>query len=92
MENFLRLPRWNQVLLEIYKSQNKPSYSQKLNRRLKASLTHIREIIKQLVAYKLVEVRPKHRIKRLVLTDRGRRVAASLQEIRYELNSINQNE
>ena len=91
MENVLRLPRWIHVLLEIYKSQNKPSYCQRINRRLKASLSHIREIIKQLVTYKLVEIRPKHRIKRLVLTDRGRRIAASLQEIRYELNSTNEN-
>jgi len=91
-ESALRLPRWNHVLLEIYKCQDKPSYSQRLNRRLKASLTHIREIVKQLEACNLIEVQPKQKIKHLVLTDKGRRIAASLQEVKFELNGTIQNE
>ncbi len=92
MNSDLRLPRWNHVLLEIYRCQDKPSYSQKLNRRLKASLTHIREIVKQLEEHDLIEIQPMHKIKCLVLTDRGRRIATSLQEVKCELNGTFQNE
>ena len=91
-ETSLRLPRWNQVLVEIYRNKDKPSYSQKLNRRLKASLTQIREIVKQLHSHELIEIQKRHKIKHLVLTEKGRRIAASLQEVKFELNGTNQNE
>jgi predicted transcriptional regulator len=59
---------------------------------LKASLTQIREIVKQLESHDLIEIQKRHKIKHLVLTERGRRIAASLQEVKCELNGVNQNE
>ena len=82
----LRLPRWNDVLLEIYKSGERNPYCEKLNRSLKASLTHIRDIVKSLAEHSLVEVKPNHKIKRLALTKRGKRVAVWIFQIKAELN------
>lgn len=84
---FLRLPKWNDVLLEIYRSPEKYRYCEKLNRSVKASLTHLREILHLLAVNNLIEILPSPKIKRIVLTEKGRRVALSVMEVRNALST-----
>jgi len=79
-------------LLEIYRTEDRNRYCEKLNRRIKASLTHIREIVRLLAKHSLIQIKPNHKIKRLALTERGKRVAALLQEIKLELDKTMYNE
>ena len=83
---FLTMPRWHDVLLQIYKSPDRERYCEKLNRAVKASRTHIREIVKLLARYNLIEVQPTKKTKRLCLTEKGRKVASFIMEIKAELN------
>jgi len=39
------MPRWNDVLVEIYNAMEQYRYCQKLTREVKGSLTYLREII-----------------------------------------------
>ena len=83
---FLTMPRWHDVLLEIYKSREQDRYCEKLNRAVKASRTHIREIVKLLAHHNLIKIEPTVKTKRLCLTEKGKRVAGSIIEIKAELN------
>lgn len=84
----LRLPRWNDVLLEIYKSQERDSYCEKLNRAVKGSRTHLREIVKSLAKSELVEILPDKKIKKLALTEKGRRVSLCIQQMKSDLRKL----
>lgn len=81
----LRLPRWNDVLLEIYKSQHRHSYCERLNRRVRTSRSHIQAIVKLLEQNGLVERESGKKLKRLTLTDRGKEIALAIQQLRLEL-------
>ena len=81
----LRIPRWHDVLLEIYKNTEKMSYCEKLNRRIKASLTHLREIVKLLAKHKLIKIVPSKKINLLAITEKGKRVASSILHLKTEL-------
>lgn len=88
MMYILRIPRWNDVLVELHRAQDRHSYCERLNRRIKASLTHVREIVKMLVRHRLVKVQPMKKIKHLALTDKGKRVAGSIIHIKTELGLL----
>ena len=81
----LRLPRWNDVLLAIYQDIKENRYCERLNRNLKASRTHIRQIVKLLAQHNLIEIIETRKIKRLAITERGRRVIVAILQIRSEL-------
>jgi len=85
----LTSPRWHDVLLELRKSPDKERYCERLNRRVKASLTQVREIVRLLAQHDLIAIMPANKIKYLLLTDRGISVSGLLFEIRSVLgNSI----
>lgn len=86
MVNKLRMPRWNDVLLAIYKSQDSGRYCQRLNRRVKGSLTHLRDIVQALARQKLIEVYNQKKIKRIRLTEKGQRVAVHILKIKCVLS------
>ncbi len=86
MTHFLRLPKWNDVLLEIYRSPEKYRYCEKLNRSVKASLTHLREILHLLAANNLIEFIPSSKIKRIALTEKGKLVALLVMDVRTALS------
>lgn len=84
----LRLPRWNDVLLAIYKTRKENRYCERLNRNLKASRTHIRQIVKLLAQHNLIEIIETKKIKRLAITERGRKVIVAILQIRSELSRL----
>lgn len=86
MISSLRMPRWNDVLLAIYKSRGSCRYCEKLNRTVRASRTHIREIVRTMALHKLIEVIHTNKIKRLELTEKGKKIAGYVMGIRAELN------
>jgi len=81
----LRVPRWNDVLLEIHKSQERYRYCEKIIRRIKGSKTQVREIVKQLEISKLIEIAPGKKVKKLSVTEKGRKIAIAIMEIKAEL-------
>jgi|APFre7841882654_1041346.scaffolds.fasta_scaffold91566_1 predicted transcriptional regulator len=85
MIHTLRLPRWNDVLLELYKSQQRQNYCEKLNRRVKTSRSHIQAIVKLLEKNGLITITPGKKLKKLSLTERGKDVATAIQQLRSEL-------
>ena len=82
----LRLPRWNDVLFELYKDQQRHNYCEKLNRRVKTSRSHIQAIVKLLEKNGLVTITPGKKLKRLNLTQRGMDVAMAIHQLRVELS------
>jgi len=81
----LYLPRWFDVLLAIHRASDRFNYSQKLNRQIMGSLTHLRAIVKLLKKYDLVEILPGNKVKRIELTDKGRQISINIQNIKEEL-------
>ena len=79
------MPRWNDVLVEIHRSQERNRYCEKLNRSVKGSRSHIREIVKLLARYNLIEIRAAKKIKKLALTEKGEKVTLSILQIKSEL-------
>lgn len=82
MPEDLRLPRWNDVLIAIYKAQQRKPYCQRLNREIRGSLTHLREIVKALADFQLIEVYQGKKTKHIMLTEKGRQVAENLLQIK----------
>ncbi|NQV14348.1 hypothetical protein HQ531_02735 [bacterium] len=81
----LYLPRWFEVLIAIQRASDRLNYSQKLNRQVMGSLTHLRAIVKLLEKYHLIEIQPDNKIKRIELTDRGRQISINIQHIQEQL-------
>ena len=82
----LSLPKWHDVLLAIYKARDSNRYCEKLNRKLQSSLTHVREIVRLLADHNLVAIQASQKVKQLDLTDKGRKVALWIMNIKSELN------
>lgn len=85
MAEDLRLPKWNEILIAIYKAQQRKPYAQKLNREIKGSLTHLREVVKALADFQLIEIYEGKKAKQIVLTEKGRQVAEKLISVREYL-------
>ena len=68
MDQQLTIPKWNDVLVELNKSPESQRYSEKLNKKVKTSRSHIREIVKLLALHKLILIIPTNKIKKLKLT------------------------
>lgn len=86
MNSTLPMPKWHTVLVEILKSRENHRYAEKLNRRLKSSKTHLRKVVRSLEQQGLVTIVPDTKIKRLIITEKGRRVASFLMEIDLALD------
>ena len=85
MAEDLRLPRWNDILIAIYKGQQRKPYAQKLNREIRGSLTYLREVVKALNEAQLIEIYHGKKTKHIVLTEKGRQVAEKLLAVRDQL-------
>jgi predicted transcriptional regulator len=79
------MPRWTDVLLEIYKSPDTKRYCEKLNKRIHGSLTHIRDIVKLLAQYGFITITPEKKINKLELTEKGVIIIESILQIKLEL-------
>lgn len=82
----LALPRWHHVIIELYRKNIRPKYSQRLNRKIKGSINHLRQIVRMLSKKGLVRIIPSNKIKHLELTKRGEKVASAILEIKAELS------
>ncbi len=83
----LKLPRWNEILIEIYKNKNNNKYSQKLNRNIKGSLSHLRAIVKKLEKRNIIKVTPNKNQKDLELTEKGEKIAIAVLTIKTALHN-----
>lgn len=81
----LGLPRWNDVLVEIHRCQEKYCYCEKLNRVINGSLTHLREIVKALELKNIIEIKPTKKIRMIKLTEKGKRIISALLQLKEEL-------
>lgn len=79
----LHLPKWGDVLIAINNSPSHYRYSERLIRMVQGSITHLREVIKALQVYGLIEIIPKKKIKFLKLTDKGQKVLDAVQIIKF---------
>jgi predicted transcriptional regulator len=85
MKNHLRLPRWNDILLEIYKNQDRNNYCQRLNRNIRGSISHLREVVRLLAKSELINIERQKKIKRLILTEKGQKVTLAIMTIKSAL-------
>ncbi len=85
MTSSIYLPKWNEVLVALYRAPDYRRYCQKINHQVESSANHIREIVKQLTKKKLIEIFATKKIKRIFVTDKGKRVAISILDIMSEL-------
>ena len=81
-------PRWQDVLLAISKSSEDHRYCERLVRVVKGSRSYLREVVRQLALYRLIEIQPTTKIKRLCLTDKGRKVIQSIQDMQTQLRVL----
>lgn len=91
MVELLHLPKWSDVLIEIYKAPEYKRYCQKINREVKASMNHLRTIVKLLAKEKLIEIIPTHKIHKINMTEKGERIVVCILNIKSELRQNNIN-
>jgi Mn-dependent DtxR family transcriptional regulator len=87
MSSELSIPLWNEVLVELSRTNEKDRYCERLNRRMKASRSHMAAIVKRLQENGLIAAIAAKKIKKLVLTEKGTKVARSLQEAQWHLKT-----
>ena len=85
MEGLLYLPMWSNVLIEIQRAPEHRRYCQSINREVKASLNHLRAIVKLLEEANLIEIIPKNKIKTINITEKGKKVVKNILDIKTEL-------
>ena len=73
------------MLVEIHRAVERDRYCQRLNRRVRGSLNHLREIVRLLEMYGLIKVMPAGKINRIKLTDKGKRVTTCILKMKSEL-------
>ena len=82
------MPRWHDVLLAIHKSRERNRYCEKLNRIIKGSRSHLRELVKLLARLRLIEIHPTRKIKLLALTEKGKKTVASIMQMRTQIGML----
>ena len=82
MMNNLRMPRWIDILLAIYKSPEQHRYCERLNRSVGCSLTYFRNTVVLMAKHNLLEIQEGRKIKTLRLTERGHQMASSILAIK----------
>lgn len=90
MKPCIRSMRWHDVIIGIYKSNENKLYCQKLNRKLKLTLTYVHDIVKQLEQKKFIKIKPKSKTKYISLTKTGKKVACLLLSIRQLIKGSNE--
>ena len=85
MISMIKLPRWGDVLLEISKTKERYRYCERIQKVVKCSRSHIREIVKTLEKSNLIEITPTTKIKRIELTEKGQKISIAIQTIKSEL-------
>ena len=85
MGGLLYFPKWSEILVEIYKAPERSRYCQKINREVKASLNHLRTIVRLLEEAKLIEIIPTRKIKKIIMTEKGKKVVVCILNIKSEL-------
>lgn len=81
----LYLPIWIEVLVELYKAPDYKRYCQRMNQEVKTSMTHLRAVVKRLSEKSLIEIVPTKKINRIIVTEKGKRIAVAVQNIKSEL-------
>jgi len=76
----LHLPRWAEIVIVISQSQHKDCYYQRLLRNTDVAASYMREVLSELEKEGFLEVKSSGKIKRLVLTAAGNRLAFHLLE------------
>ena len=82
MKPHLRMPRWIDILLAIYKSPEQHSYCERLNRSVGCSLTYFRNTVALMAKHDLLEIHEGRKIKTLRLTERGHQIASRILAIK----------
>lgn len=85
MSSSLYLPIWIEVLVELYKAPDYKRYCQRMNQEVKTSMTHLRAVVKRLSEKSLIEIVPTKKINRIIVTEKGKRIAVAVQAIKSEL-------
>ena len=85
MERLLCLPKWTEVLIQIHKAPEHRRYCQRINREVKASINHLRAIVKLLEEANLIEIVPTKKINKIRLTEKGVRIAVNILNIKTQL-------
>ena len=85
MSSSLYLPIWIEVLVELYKAPDYKRYCQRMNQEVKTSMTHLRAVVKRLSEKSLIEIVPTKKINRIIVTEKGKRIAVAVQNIKSEL-------
>lgn len=82
------MPKWNNVLLQIHKSQEQHRYCERLNRKVKCSMTHLRKIVKYLELYGLIVLKPASKVKHIEITEKGKRIIYCIMQMKSELKDL----
>ena len=84
----LYLPRWQEVLIAIFKLSETQRYPQKLYRVCPTSSSHAKTIIKTLHYYNLIHINKKGSRRFLKLTSQGETLSQHLIQVRWILSSL----
>lgn len=76
------------MLVGIYKSPVRWRYSEKLNRIVKASRSHVNAIVKRLALSNLIHISPRGNTKQLTLTGKGEKVSEAIIRLRAEMGEL----
>ena len=85
MSNPIFLPVWMEVLVQLHKAPDSRRYCQRICREVDTSMNHLRAIVKRLAEKRLIEITFTKKINRIVITDKGKRMATAFQQIKSEL-------
>ena len=85
MSSSLYLPAWIDVLVQLHKAPDYKRYCQKVGKDINTSMNHIRAVVRRLAEKNLVEIIFTKKINRIVITDKGKRMAMASQQIKSEL-------
>ena len=81
----LNIPQWNELLTKLYSLPDNHRYFQKLLKNADVTASHIRSIILLLEKDNLIYRISQRKIKYIVLTEKGRRTAQIILELKRSL-------
>ena len=85
MSSSIYLPVWIEVLVHLHRAPDCKRYCQRLSREVDTSINHLRAVVRRLAEKNLVEIVSTKKIKRIIVTERGKRIAVAVQSIKSEL-------
>jgi DNA-binding MarR family transcriptional regulator len=81
----LGLPQWNELLVKWYHLPDHQRYCQKLQRNIDSASSHIRSIVFFLEKENLIQMSNQSKIKHIVLTEKGKRTAQIILQLKESL-------